>query len=136
MKPSPRSERPWDRSRCCTGTPRRPPGAIGLVAAVQAVLPDMRKRAEAAVLVTNGGFGLFADPIDAAAVQTRSMGLAVANSAKHKVARLLAKRLEAEGVFLGELMVLATVKGTAWDQGQATLQASAVGDRFWDLYEQ
>jgi short-subunit dehydrogenase len=110
-------------------------GAIGLVAAVQAVLPDMRKRAEAAVLVTNGGFALFSDQIDAAAVQSRSMGLAVANSTKHKVARLLARRLEAEGVYLGEVMVLGTVKGTAWDQGQATLEASAVADRFWDLYE-
>jgi NAD(P)-dependent dehydrogenase (short-subunit alcohol dehydrogenase family) len=110
-------------------------GAIGLVAAVQEVLPDMRKRAEAAVLVTNGGFGLFADPLDEAAVQSGSMGLSVANSAKHKVARVLAKRLEREGVFLGELMVLGTVKGTAWDQGQATLEASAVAGRFWDLYE-
>jgi hypothetical protein len=48
---------------------------------------------------------------------------------------VLAKRLEREGVFLGELMVLGTVKGTAWDQGQATLEASAVAGRFWDLYE-
>jgi NAD(P)-dependent dehydrogenase (short-subunit alcohol dehydrogenase family) len=110
-------------------------GAVGLVAAVQEALPDMRKRTEAAVLVTNGGFALFADPVDEAAVQSGSMGLSVANSAKHKVARLLARRLEREGVFLGEVMVLGTVKGTAWDNGQATLEASAVAGRFWDLYE-
>ena len=110
-------------------------GAIGLVAAVQEVLPDLRKRPEAAVLVTNGGFGLFADPVDAMAVQGRSMGLAVANSAKHKVARLLSRRLEAEGVFLAELMVMGVVKGTAWDQGNATLAASTVADSFWQLYE-
>jgi NAD(P)-dependent dehydrogenase (short-subunit alcohol dehydrogenase family) len=110
-------------------------GAVGLVAAVQAVLPDMRNRAEAAVLVTNGGFALFADAVDEAAVQSGSMGLSVANSAKHKVARVLARRLEREGVFLGEVMVLGTVKGTAWDKGQATLDASAVAGRFWELYE-
>jgi NADP-dependent 3-hydroxy acid dehydrogenase YdfG len=110
-------------------------GAVGLVAAVQAVLPDMRNRPEAAVLVTNGGFGLFADPVDGAAVQSRSMGLAVANSTKHKVARLLAKRLAMEGVFLGEVMVMGTVKGTAWDQGQATLEAAGVAERFWELYD-
>jgi short-subunit dehydrogenase len=110
-------------------------GAVGLVAAVQEALPDMRNRAEAAVLVTNGGFALFADPVDEAAVQSSSMGLSVANSAKHKVARVLARRLQREGVFLGEVMVLGTVKGTAWDQGQATLDASTVADRFWELYE-
>jgi NAD(P)-dependent dehydrogenase (short-subunit alcohol dehydrogenase family) len=110
-------------------------GAVGLVAAVQEALPDMRKKPEAAVLVTNGGYGLFVDPVDAMAVQSRSMGLAVANAAKHKVARLLARRLEPEGVFLGEVMVMATVKGTAWDQGQATLEASTVADRFWQLYD-
>jgi hypothetical protein len=63
------------------------------------------------------------------------MGLSVANSAKHKVARVLARRLQREGVFLGEVMVLGTAKGTAWDQGQATLDASTVADRFWELYE-
>ena len=110
-------------------------GAVGLVAAVQEVLPDMRQRAESAVLVTNGGFGLFADPVDAAAVQTRYMGLSVANATKHKTTRLLAKRLAMEGVFVGEVMVMGTVKGTAWDQGQATLAATAVADRFWDLYD-
>src|SRR5262249_27637001 len=111
-------------------------GPVGLVAAVQEALPDMRQRDEAAVLVTNGGFGLFTDAVDTAAVQSQSMGLAVANSAKHKVARLLARRLESEGVFLAEVMVMGTVKGTAgWDHGQATLEASTVADRFWGVYE-
>jgi NADP-dependent 3-hydroxy acid dehydrogenase YdfG len=110
-------------------------GAVGLVAAVQEVLPDLRNKAEAAVLVTNGGFGVFADPVDAMIVQSGSMGLSVANSAKHKISRLLARRLRSEGVFLAELMVMTIVKGTAWDQGQATLEASAVAARFWDLYD-
>jgi len=110
-------------------------GTVGLVAAVQEALPDMRKRPEAAVLVTNGGAALLADPVDAAAVQGRIMGLAVANAAKHKLARVLARRLETEGVFLAEVMVMGAVKGTAWDQGRATIAASAVADRFWDLYQ-
>jgi NAD(P)-dependent dehydrogenase (short-subunit alcohol dehydrogenase family) len=110
-------------------------GTVGLVAAVQEALPDMRKRPEAAVLVTNGGAALLADPIDVAAVQGRIMGLAVANAAKHKVSRVLVRRLDAEGVFLAEVMVMGAVKGTAWDQGRATIAPTAVADRFWDLYE-
>jgi NAD(P)-dependent dehydrogenase (short-subunit alcohol dehydrogenase family) len=110
-------------------------GAVGLVAAVQEALPDLRNKPDSAVLVTNGGFGLFVDAVDAMAVDSGSMGLAVANSAKHKVSRLLAKRLEREGVFLGEVMVKGLVKGTAWDRGGATLEASTVADRFWGLYE-
>ena len=68
--------------------------------------------------MTNGGFGLFADAVDAMAVQSKSMGLSVANAAKHKASRVLAKRLETEGVYGGEVMVLGTVRGTAWDRGQ------------------
>jgi NAD(P)-dependent dehydrogenase (short-subunit alcohol dehydrogenase family) len=109
-------------------------GVVGLVSAVQAALPDLRQQPDAAVLITNGGFGLFADAIDAMAVQARSMGLSVANAAKHKVSRMLAKQLEPEKIFVAEIMVVGTVKGTAWDRGQATLEASAIGDRFWQLY--
>ena len=110
-------------------------GVIGLVAAIQESLPDLRQKPEAAVLVTNGGFGLFADAVDAMAVQSKNMGLSVANAAKHKASRVLAKRLETEGVYLGEVMVLGTIKGIAWDRGQATLDASTVAERFWQLYQ-
>jgi NAD(P)-dependent dehydrogenase (short-subunit alcohol dehydrogenase family) len=110
-------------------------GVTGLVAAIQAALPDLRNDPKGAVLVTNGGFGLFVDAVDAMAVQGQSMGLSVGNAAKHKASRVLAKRLEPMGIFLGEVMVLNTVKGTAWDRGQATLEASSIGEKFWQLYE-
>ncbi len=110
-------------------------GVVGLVAAVQEVLPDLKGRPEAAVLVTNGGFGTFSDAVDGYAVQSKSMGLAIGNSAKHKAVRVLAKRLESEGVYVGEVMVLGTVKGTAWDRGNATLEASKIAEKFWQLYE-
>lgn len=110
-------------------------GVTGLVVSIQEALADLRHKPEAAVLITNGGFGLFADGVDGIAVNTRSMGLSVGNAAKHKTSRVLAKRLETEGVFVGEVMVLGTVKGTAWDRGQATLEAKVVADKFWQLYE-
>jgi short-subunit dehydrogenase len=106
----------------------------GLLAAVQETLPDLKKEKESAVLVTNGGYGLFDAKVDGYAIQTNSMGLALANSAKHKLVGLLSAKLKADGIYVGELMVLGTVKGTPWDSGNATLEASAIANKFWDLY--
>lgn len=106
----------------------------GLLAAVQEALPDLKQEKESAVLVTNGGYGLFDTMVDAYAIQTNSMGLALANSAKHKLVGLLSQKLKSDGIYVGELMVLGTVKGTAWDSGNATLDPSAIANKFWELY--
>jgi NAD(P)-dependent dehydrogenase (short-subunit alcohol dehydrogenase family) len=107
-----------------------------LLAAVQSALPDLRTQQDAAVLVTNGGLGLFDPAVDVMAVSWGVMGLGVANSAKHKLVRLLSAKLGTEGIFVGEVMVLGTVKGTPWDTGSATLEASAVADKFWEIYNE
>lgn len=106
----------------------------GLLAAVQEALPDLKQDRESAVLVTNGGYGLFDPKVDAYAIQANSMGLALVNSAKHKLVSLLSEKLKSEGVYIGELMVLGTVKGTAWDSGNSTLEASAIANKFWELF--
>ncbi|MDX2093319.1 MAG: SDR family NAD(P)-dependent oxidoreductase [Kofleriaceae bacterium] len=105
---------------------------IGLVVAVQAALPDLRAQ-KGAVLVTNGGFGLLDPAIEAAAVQWNHMGLSVANAAKRKVVALLAAKLKPDGVYVGEVVVTGSIKGSAWDNGQANLEGAAVADRFWKL---
>ena len=107
---------------------------LSLLSAVRAALPDLRQQKDAAVLVTNGGLGLFDDQMDALAVEWGAMGLAVANSAKHKLVRVLAQKLKPEGIYVGEVMVLGLVKGTPWDQGNATVDPSAVAEKFWALY--
>jgi len=106
-----------------------------LIAAVQAALPDLRAT-KGAVLVTNGGFGLLDPQVDAAAVQYSAMGLAVANAAKHKLVRLLALKLKPDGVYVGEVMVLGTIKGTAWDNGGPSIEGAAVGAKFWQLFSE
>jgi NADP-dependent 3-hydroxy acid dehydrogenase YdfG len=106
----------------------------GLIAAVQESLPDLRKNKESAVLVTNGGLAYVDPKVEAMAVQWNAMGLAIANAAKHKLVALLAQKLKSEGIYVGEVIVLETVKGTAWDNGSAKLEASAIASRFWDLY--
>jgi short-subunit dehydrogenase len=108
---------------------------VCLMRAVQEVLPDLRSDKESALLVTNGGLGLFDTQLDQAAVSLNSMELAVANAAKHKLVRLLFEKLKPEGIYVGEAMVVAQVKGTAWDKGTATLEASTVAERFWSLYQ-
>lgn len=109
-------------------------GITGLVAAIQEALPDLKKAGDGAVLVTDGGFGVFDDGVDRASVEFKAMGLSIANSAKHKAVRLLNKRLATEGVFVGEVMVHGTVKGTSWDTGSATLDARDIAERFWKLF--
>jgi NADP-dependent 3-hydroxy acid dehydrogenase YdfG len=104
-----------------------------LVVAVQESLADL-KAAKGAVLVTNGGFGLVDPQIDALVVKLRTMGLALGNAAKLKLTRILAEALRPEGVHVGEVMIKGLVKGTAWDDGSATVEADAVARAFWDHY--
>jgi NADP-dependent 3-hydroxy acid dehydrogenase YdfG len=106
----------------------------GLVTTVQELLPDLRAE-KGAVLVSNGGLGFFDDKVDAIAVTYGAMGLSVANSAKHKTIRLLSKKLAPEGVYVGEIMVTGTVKHSAFDRGNATLEPTTIAARFWDMYQ-
>ena len=105
----------------------------GLVTAVQSSLADLKAH-KGSVLVTNGGFGFFDPKVDAMVVQYKAMGLAIANSAQHKLASVLHERLKGDGVYVGEIMVLGTVKGTPFDQGNGTIEPSAVADKFWSLH--
>ncbi len=108
---------------------------VGLLAAVQEVLPDLKQTKEGAILITNGAFGDVSPQIDEYAVSAKAMGLALANAAKHKLVGLLAARLSADGIYVGEVNVAGSVKGTAWDNGSATLDPSTIADKFWDLYQ-
>jgi len=107
---------------------------VGLLAAIQEALPDLKKT-KGAVLVTNGAFGEINAQMDAFAVHSNHMGLALGNAAKHKLVGLLARRLESEGVYVGEVMVAGMIRGTRWDSGQANLDGSTVANTFWELYQ-
>ena len=106
-----------------------------LLAAIQESLPDLKQSQESAILITNGGFGYFDPQIDAFGVQSNSMGLSIANSAKHKLVGLLAEKLKGDGIYVGEVTVMGTVKGTAWDSGKGpTIDPATIADKFWQLY--
>lgn len=106
----------------------------GLVAGVQEALPDL-KQEKGSVLITGGGLSFYDPKVDALAVSWRAMGLAIAKAAQHKTAGLLHQKLASDGVYVGELVILGTVKGTAFDSGQATLEPSAIAERFWELHQ-
>jgi NAD(P)-dependent dehydrogenase (short-subunit alcohol dehydrogenase family) len=109
-------------------------GVVGLVTAVQAAHADL-KNEKGALLVTNGGAG-FVDPfMDGICVQYGMMGLGVGNAAKHKLVGMLAKKLEADGIFVGEIMIAGTIKGTSFDSGDGSaIEGKRVAEKFWELY--
>ena len=105
----------------------------GLVAAVQAAHADL-VAAKGALLVTGGGFAYYDPKVDAMATQWGAMGLAVSKAAQHKAVGLLAAKLGSEGVYVGEVVVLGMVKGTAFDSGHATLDANDIAAKFWEMH--
>ena len=110
-------------------------GIHGLVVAVQEALPDLKSQEGAAVLVTGGGFALYDDDIDSMVVQYSTRGLSLAKAAQHKLVGVLSRKLGEDGIFVGEVMVLGMVKGTAFDSGDATIDPADIAARFWSLYE-
>lgn len=108
-------------------------GVVGLVAAVQESLADLKAQ-QGSVLITGGAFAFYDRGADGAAVQFQAMGLAVAKAAQHKLSGLLHARLAAEGVYAGEVVVAGMVKGTAFDFGNATLEAPAIAEKFFELH--
>jgi len=108
---------------------------VGLLTAVQAALPDLKAAGDGAVLVTNGAFGEISPMMDAVATGMKTVGVALANTAKHRLVGLLAERLKPDGVYVGEVMVAGMVKGTAWDNGQGGIESAVIADKFWELYQ-
>jgi NADP-dependent 3-hydroxy acid dehydrogenase YdfG len=110
-------------------------GVLGLVAAVQAAHADLKAQKDAAVLVTGGGLAFYNPQLDAMAAQWNAAGLAIAKAAQHKTVGILDAKLKGDGIYVGEVVVLGMVKGTAFDSGNATLEPSGIADKFWEIYQ-
>lgn len=106
----------------------------GLVTAVQAALPDLKEQ-RGAVLVTGGALAFHDPAVDAFASKWKLASLAISKSAQHKLVGLLAQTLAPEGVYVGEVVVKGTVKGSAFDTGGGNLEAYSIAEKFWELYE-
>jgi NADP-dependent 3-hydroxy acid dehydrogenase YdfG len=108
-------------------------GVVGLLAAVQEVLPDLKAAADGAILVTNGAFGELHPQVDLMAVGMKTSGVALANAAKHKLVGLLIAALKDTSVFVGEVMIAGAVKGTAFAAGGDGLDPVRIAGEFWRL---
>ncbi len=107
---------------------------FGLLAATREALPDLKNAGDGAILITNGGFGDLSPEMDEYATNFNVMGIALANAAKNKLVGLLAQRLKRDGVYVGEVTIYGTVKGTPTGAADA-INPSITADKFWDLYQ-
>ncbi len=108
----------------------------GLVAAVQGALPDLKGQAGAAILVSNGGAAYDTPEMNAMAADYGFMGLSIGKAAQNKTVAVLAEKLRADGIYVGQVVINGSVKGTIFDSGNATLAGSDVADKFWSLYQE
>lgn len=107
---------------------------VGLVAGVQEALPDLKSQ-KGAVLVTGGALAFYNPGMEAMASQWGLMGLSIEKASQHKVVGLLHQRLAGEGVYVCDVVVRGTVKGTAFDSGHANLEGAAIAEKFWEMYQ-
>jgi len=107
---------------------------FGLLAATDEALPDLKQDNSSALLVSNGALGVVSPETDAAAVNFHMMGLAISSGAKHKLVGLLAQRLKNDGVYVGEVVVYRTIKGTTPNDDGA-VDPSVIAEKHWELYQ-
>ena len=107
-------------------------GVSGLLACTQAALDDLKSSTEAAILVANGALGDNTSQADAYAKILNNDGVALENAAKSKLVGILAERLRDDGIYVGEVTIVGSVKGTATAIAGA-IEPSKIADLFWSL---
>jgi len=110
-------------------------GVTGLLTAVQTTLDDLRAAGSASVLVVNGALGLQDDTIDEYAVSFGGDGVALECSAKTKLVGLLAARLRTEDIYVGEIVINGSVKGSPY-AGPTAIDPADIADRLWRMAEE
>ena len=107
-------------------------GVSGLLACAQAALDDLKSSTGAAILVANGALGDNVSEADAWAKMLDNDGVALENAAKSKLVGILAERLRDDGIYVGEVTIAGSVKGTATAVTGA-IEPSKIADLFWSL---
>lgn len=107
-------------------------GVTGLLACVQAALDDLRSAQGAAVLVANGSVGDNTSLADGFAERLGVDGVALENAAKSKLVGILAERLRELDIYVGEITIAGSVKGTATAMATA-IEPTAIADAFWSM---
>jgi NAD(P)-dependent dehydrogenase (short-subunit alcohol dehydrogenase family) len=107
---------------------------FGLLAAAEEALPDLKRDGSGALLISNGALGVASPEMDKPSVNFHMMGLALSSGAKRKLVGLLAERLKGEGIYVGEVTVYGTIKGSSAADG-GSIDPSVIADAHWHNYE-
>ncbi len=107
---------------------------VGLLAATAEALPDLKKSGSGAIFVSNGALGEVSDEMEEVAVNQHVMGLALSSAAKNKLVGLLAQRLKSDGIYVGEVVVHGTIKGTPSADGNS-IDPALIAEEYWRLYQ-
>lgn len=109
-------------------------GVVGLLTAVQETLYDLRAAETASILIVNGALGLHEEAVDDYAVSFGGDGVALECSAKSKLVGLLAARLRADGVYVGEIVINGSVAGSPY-AGPTAIDPAEIAGRLWAMAE-
>lgn len=107
-------------------------GVTGLLTIAQTSLPDMRSAQDAAMLVLNGAVGDDTSDADRFATSFGVGGVALECAAKSKLVGLLAERLRGADIYVGELVINGTIKGSRHASPTA-IDPADIADRLWTL---
>lgn len=107
-------------------------GIRGLLTCVQEVLEDLKSNPGAAIFVANGAFGEHTSQADQFSTFLGADGVALENAAKSKLVGILAERLREFHVYVGEVTIVGSVKGTATST-QSAIAPSEIAETFWSL---
>jgi NAD(P)-dependent dehydrogenase (short-subunit alcohol dehydrogenase family) len=109
-------------------------GVTGLLTCVQEVLDDLKSSRGAAILVANGALGEHTSQADAFSKLLDNDGVSLENAAKSKLVGLLAERLREADIYVGEVTIAGSVKGTATATPTA-IEPSEIAETFWTLVQ-
>jgi NAD(P)-dependent dehydrogenase (short-subunit alcohol dehydrogenase family) len=107
-------------------------GITGLLTCVQETLEDLKASPSAAILVANGALGEHTSQADSFSKFLDNDGVSLENAAKSKLVGILAERLREFDIYVGEITIAGSVKGTATASPTA-IEPSEIADTFWSL---
>jgi NAD(P)-dependent dehydrogenase (short-subunit alcohol dehydrogenase family) len=109
-------------------------GIAGLLTCVQEVLEDLKSSPGAAILVANGALGEHTSQADVFSKLIENDGVSLENAAKSKLVGILAERLREFDIYVGEVTIAGSVKGTATATPTA-IEPSEIAETFWSLVQ-
>ena len=108
--------------------------AVGLLAMVQASLPDLKSN-HGSVLVTGGGLSRYDDSVNQVTVNHSWDGLGLSKSIQRKLSGILNARLKKDKVFVGTVVISGPVRTGAGDGDDDSTDPNDVANAYWEMHQ-